>query len=119
MSEEHHECNRYESTYSPPAYLLALFRFINHYFSTDTQTKDMDYLFGRMQRSYLKTLAITKDEVEKQIPQPKIAQKVLLNYIINNTNFNNEKDVCDNLKTSLNPRPFFFFANQFKEYLTL
>ena len=27
----------------------------------------MDYLFGRMQRSYLKTLAITKDEVEKII----------------------------------------------------
>lgn len=110
-------CERCDSVYSPAAYLLALIRFIEHYFSVAGGTKDMKYLFTRIHRPYLCNLEITCDEIQKKIPQPQIVKKVLLNYIIYKTMVNDDEGVFNSLILSLNPPPFSYYGSLFKEYL--
>ncbi|MFX1294958.1 MAG: beta/gamma crystallin-related protein [Promethearchaeota archaeon] len=111
------DCERCDSVYSPAAYLLALCRYIEHYFSTLNSRKDMDYLFGRMQRKYLINLPITCDEIRKKIAQPEIVKEVLTNYIIDKSNFQSHEEVYNALKNSLNPPPYFYHSTKFNEYL--
>jgi Tc toxin complex TcA C-terminal TcB-binding domain/ABC toxin N-terminal region/Neuraminidase-like domain len=119
VDQEPCECIRCGSVYSPAAYLLALVRFIEHYFSTSNQPKDMDYLFGRTRRSELSQLPIDCEEVNRSIPQPKIAIKILKEYLINSSAIANESEIYRELGNSLNPSPYYYYGNKFKEYLTV
>lgn len=112
-------CERCDAVYSPAAYLLALNRFIEHYYSTVALPKNMDYIFKRMNRPNFPNSKISCKKILNPIPQPKIAERVLLNYIIDKTPLNDDNEVYDELKTSINPPPFYYFGNQLREYFTV
>ncbi len=117
MSIYNHKCKRCEAVYSPAAYLLALTRYIDHYFSTGKSTKDMVYLFNRMQRKYLLDMPITCEEIQKKNAQPKIAIKVLLNYIKDKTSISSDEEVFEILSNSVNPSSYSYYSLLFDEYL--
>jgi len=109
------ECTRCASSSSPVGYLLALLQFVKDCFG-----HDMTYLIeDRMHRPQLLQCKANCSLVEDPRQQIEIAIEVLTEYIRVKLNFADGAAVYEELKNSLNQKPFFYEGTRFKEYLSI